>query len=31
MNPMFTEMGTAYATGSNTDYGIYWTMLFGAP
>ncbi|AHG41526.1 Allergen V5/Tpx-1 family protein [Pseudomonas syringae CC1557] len=31
MNPMFTEVGAAYATGANTDYGVYWTMLFGAP
>ncbi|RMV79522.1 hypothetical protein ALP05_04074 [Pseudomonas caricapapayae] len=31
MNPMFTEVGAAYATGTNTDYGVYWTMLFGAP
>ncbi|WP_375139991.1 CAP domain-containing protein [Pseudomonas viridiflava] len=31
MNPMFTEMGAAYATGTQTDYGVYWTMLFGAP
>lgn len=31
MNPMFTEMGAAYATGAQTDYGVYWTMLFGAP
>ncbi|MCD5994553.1 CAP domain-containing protein [Pseudomonas sp. CDFA 602] len=31
MNPLFTEVGAAYATGSNTDYGVYWTMLFGAP
>ncbi|MCI3945368.1 Allergen V5/Tpx-1 family protein [Pseudomonas syringae] len=31
MNPMFTEVGAAYATGADTDYGVYWTMLFGAP
>ncbi len=31
MNPMFTEVGVAYATGAQTDYGVYWTMLFGAP
>ncbi|MBS7463621.1 CAP domain-containing protein [Pseudomonas syringae] len=31
MNPMFTEVGAAYATAINADYGVYWTMLFGAP
>ncbi|RML84184.1 hypothetical protein ALQ89_02753 [Pseudomonas amygdali pv. tabaci] len=31
MNPMFTEVGAAYATATNADYGVYWTMLFGAP
>ncbi|WP_024673112.1 CAP domain-containing protein [Pseudomonas syringae] len=31
MNPMFTEVGAAYATETHTDYGVYWTMLFGAP
>ncbi|WP_122420760.1 CAP domain-containing protein [Pseudomonas viridiflava] len=31
MNPMFTEVGVAYATGPQTDYGVYWTMLFGGP
>ncbi|MEE4740128.1 CAP domain-containing protein [Pseudomonas alliivorans] len=31
MNPMFTEVGVAYATGVQTDYGVYWTLLFGGP
>ncbi|RMT75545.1 putative transmembrane protein [Pseudomonas savastanoi pv. nerii] len=31
MNPMFTEVGAAYATATNADCGVYWTMLFGAP
>ena len=31
MNPMFTQVGAAYATDSRSDLGIYWTMLFGAP
>jgi len=31
MNPMFTQMGAAYAADSRSDEGVYWTMLFGAP
>lgn len=31
MNPIFTQMGAAYATNSRSDEGVYWTMLFGAP
>ncbi|UVJ42210.1 CAP domain-containing protein [Pseudomonas sp. LS1212] len=31
MNPMFTQVGAAYAANSRSDSGIYWTMLFGAP
>lgn len=31
MNPMFTQVGAAYATDARSDEGIYWTMLFGAP
>lgn len=31
MNPMFTQVGAAYATNTRSDLGIYWTMLFGAP
>ncbi|MBU6957013.1 CAP domain-containing protein [Pseudomonas sp. CVAP len=30
MNPMFTQVGAAYAANSRSDNGIYWTMLFGA-
>lgn len=31
MNPMFTQVGAAYATDARSNEGIYWTMLFGAP
>jgi uncharacterized protein YkwD len=31
MNPMFTQLGAAYAQDSRSDEGVYWTMLFGAP
>ena len=31
MNPMFTQVGAAYASDSRSDKGVYWTMLFGAP
>lgn len=31
MNPMFTQVGAAYATNTRSDLGIYWTMMFGAP
>ncbi|WP_026001122.1 CAP domain-containing protein [Pseudomonas donghuensis] len=31
MNPMFTQVGAAYAANSRSDEGVYWTMLFGAP
>jgi uncharacterized protein YkwD len=32
MNPDFTEMGAAYALGSDRRHGIiYWTQVFGAP
>ncbi|QAY94071.1 CAP domain-containing protein [Pseudomonas sp. ACM7] len=30
MNPMFTQMGAAYAADARSDEGVYWTMLFGA-
>lgn len=30
MNPMFTQVGAAYAADSRSDEGVYWTMLFGA-
>ncbi|MFJ2366729.1 CAP domain-containing protein [Pseudomonas sp. NPDC087697] len=30
MNPMFTQVGAAYAANSRSDNGVYWTMLFGA-
>lgn len=31
MNPLFTQVGAAYATNVRSDKGIYWTMLFGTP
>ncbi|PNB70095.1 hypothetical protein C1X30_35220, partial [Pseudomonas sp. FW305-BF6] len=31
MNPMFTQVGAAYASDSRSNKGVYWTMLFGAP
>lgn len=31
MNPIFTQVGAAYATDSRSDAGVYWTMVFGAP
>jgi len=31
MNPMFTQVGAAYAQDARSDEGVYWTMLFGAP
>ena len=31
MNPQFREMGAAYARDDNSDAGIYWTAVFGAP
>jgi uncharacterized protein YkwD len=30
MNPMFTQVGAAYATDARSDQGVYWTMVFGA-
>jgi uncharacterized protein YkwD len=30
MNPMFTQVGAAFATDARSSEGIYWTMLFGA-
>jgi len=31
MNPMFTQVGAAYATDARSDEGVYWTMVFGTP
>jgi uncharacterized protein YkwD len=30
MNPMFTQVGAAYAMDARSDQGVYWTMMFGA-
>lgn len=31
MNPQFREMGAAYAREDDSEAGIYWTAVFGAP
>ncbi len=31
MNPMFTQVGAAFAENARSDEGVYWTMVFGAP
>lgn len=31
MNPRFSELGAAYAVDPQSDAGIYWAALFGAP
>lgn len=31
MSPQFSELGAAYANDPNSDAGIYWTAMFGAP
>jgi uncharacterized protein YkwD len=31
MNPVFTEMGVAYAVDRNSELGVYWTQVFGTP
>lgn len=31
MSPNFSELGAAYASDPQSDAGIYWTALFGAP
>ncbi|MGV6817067.1 MAG: CAP domain-containing protein [Thiotrichales bacterium] len=31
MNPLFTEIGAAYARDENTDFVTYWTLDFATP
>jgi uncharacterized protein YkwD len=31
MNPVFTEMGVAYAVDQASDMGVYWAQEFGRP
>jgi uncharacterized protein YkwD len=31
MNPMYRDMGVAFATNAGSPAGIYWTQVFGAP
>ena len=31
MQPIYTEMGVAFAIDRNSELGVYWTQVFGAP
>lgn len=31
MNPVYSEMGVAFAVDRNSELGVYWTQVFGAP
>jgi uncharacterized protein YkwD len=31
MNPVYTDMGVAFAVNRNSDFGVYWTQVFGVP
>jgi uncharacterized protein YkwD len=31
MDPVFTEMGAAFAVNPRSEMGVYWTQAFGAP
>jgi uncharacterized protein YkwD len=31
MNPLFTEMGVAFAVDRKSKFGVYWTQEFGTP
>jgi len=31
MNPVFTEMGVAFAVDSGSEMGVYWAQAFGTP
>ena len=31
MNPVFTEMGVAFAVARESEMGVYWTQVFGVP
>ena len=31
MNPVYTEMGVAYAINRASDMGVYWAQTFGTP
>jgi len=31
MNPVYTEMGAAFAVNAKSEMGIYWTQAFGTP
>ncbi len=31
MNPVYTEMGAAFAINARSEMGVYWTQAFGTP
>lgn len=31
MNPVYTEMGVAFAVNARSEMGVYWTQAFGTP
>ena len=31
MNPVYTDMGAAFAINGNSEMGVYWTQNFGTP
>jgi uncharacterized protein YkwD len=31
MDPLFREMGVAFAVNPHNDAGVYWAMEFGTP
>ena len=31
MNPVYSEMGAAFAVERNSKFGVYWTQVFGTP
>ena len=31
MNPVYTEMGVAFAVNTASEMGVYWAQVFGAP
>lgn len=31
MNPAYAEMGVAFAVERNSEFGVYWTQVFGTP
>jgi uncharacterized protein YkwD len=31
MHPGYSEMGVAFAVDRSSEFGVYWTQVFGAP